>query len=72
MTSVCPVPVNSAIIIAGIVVGIILIGLLLLIIWRILTYIHDSREYARFEKDRAKAKWDQVRKINVSDFYIVP
>ncbi|XP_071803811.1 integrin beta-1-B-like [Asterias amurensis] len=56
---VCPEPVNSAIIIAGIVVGIILIGLLLLVIWRILTYIHDSREYARFEKDRAAAKWDQ-------------
>ncbi|XP_038076303.1 integrin beta-1-B-like [Patiria miniata] len=56
---VCPVPVNSAFIIIGIVVGIIIIGLILLFIWRLLTYIHDSREFARFEKDRAQAKWDQ-------------
>ncbi|XP_022079781.1 integrin beta-1-B-like [Acanthaster planci] len=56
---VCPVPVKVEFIIIGIVVGIIIIGLILLLIWRLLTYIHDTREFARFEKDRAQAKWDQ-------------
>jgi protocadherin alpha len=40
--------------------GIVLFGLLLLLIWKIVTSIHDRREYAKFEKERAMSKWDRV------------
>jgi hypothetical protein len=44
--------------IIGAVVGsILLIGILLLLIWKIVTHIHDSREYQRFEKEREGTKW---------------
>jgi hypothetical protein len=44
----------------GVIGGIVLIGLLLLLIWKIVTSIHDRREYAKFEKERAMSKWDRV------------
>ncbi|CAG7837086.1 unnamed protein product, partial [Allacma fusca] len=44
--------------IIGVVVGsILLIGILLLLIWKIITHIHDTREYQRFEKEREGTKW---------------
>ena len=58
--TVCPEAVDPLYIILGIVIGIIIIGLALLLIWRLLTYVHDKREFARFEKERQNAKWEQV------------
>lgn len=40
-----------------------LIGLVLLLIWRFLTELFDRREYRRFEKEKSKAKWNEVREI---------
>lgn len=40
-----------------------LIGLVLLLIWRLLTELFDRREYRRFEKEKSKAKWNEVGKI---------
>ncbi|XP_033097330.1 integrin beta-1-like [Anneissia japonica] len=45
-------------IIIGIIIGIILVGLALLLIWRLLTFIHDKREFEQFEKERQEAKWE--------------
>lgn len=59
----CPKPVNILAIVVGVIVGIVLIGLALLLIWRLLTSIHDRREFAKFEKDKLMAKWDIVRII---------
>jgi len=56
----CTKPVNVLAIILGVIAGIILIGLLLLLIWKLLVTIHDRREFARFEKERANARWDMV------------
>jgi protocadherin alpha len=47
----------------GVIGGIVLFGLLLLLIWKIVTSIHDRREYAKFEKERAMSKWDRVSSI---------
>lgn len=58
---VCPEPVNLWFVLMFLIFGIILIGLLLLILWKILVTIHDRREYARFEKEREKAKWDMAQ-----------
>lgn len=38
------------------------IGLLLLLLWKILTTIHDRLEYAKFLRDRDLAKWPRVWK----------
>uniref|UniRef100_S4RGG6 Integrin beta n=1 Tax=Petromyzon marinus TaxID=7757 RepID=S4RGG6_PETMA len=54
----CPEEPNIIAIIAGVVAGIVLIGLALLLIWKLLMIIHDRREFAKFEKDRMNAKWD--------------
>uniref|UniRef100_A0AAY4AJG8 Integrin beta n=1 Tax=Denticeps clupeoides TaxID=299321 RepID=A0AAY4AJG8_9TELE len=45
-------------IVAGVVAGIVLIGLALLLIWKLLMIIHDRREFAKFEKEKLNAKWD--------------
>nr|XP_006813256.1 PREDICTED: integrin beta-PS-like isoform X1 [Saccoglossus kowalevskii]XP_006813257.1 PREDICTED: integrin beta-PS-like isoform X2 [Saccoglossus kowalevskii] len=54
----CPVAVNPLFIVLGVVLGILFIGLALLLIWKLLTTIHDRREFAKFEKERMQAKWD--------------
>jgi protocadherin alpha len=57
-TKECPEPVPVLWIILGVILGIILIGLALLLIWKLLVTIHDRREFARFEKERENARWD--------------
>ncbi|RWS27598.1 integrin beta-PS-like protein, partial [Leptotrombidium deliense] len=54
----CPAPINIFAIVIGVIIGVVLVGLALLFIWKILTTIHDRREFAKFEKERAMAKWD--------------
>jgi integrin beta 1 len=57
-TKECPEPVNVLAIVLGVVLGIVLVGLFLLLIWKLFTTIHDQREFAKFEKERQNAKWD--------------
>jgi len=57
----CTKSVNVLAIILGVIAGIILIGLILLLIWKLLVTLHDRREFARFEEERNKARWDMVR-----------
>uniref|UniRef100_A0A3Q2YLE6 Integrin beta n=1 Tax=Hippocampus comes TaxID=109280 RepID=A0A3Q2YLE6_HIPCM len=54
----CPAGPEIIPIVAGVVTGIVLIGLALLLIWKLLTIIHDRREFAKFEKEKMNAKWD--------------
>lgn len=54
----CPEPINILAIVLGVIGGIVLVGLALLLIWKLLTTIHDRREFAKFEKERQMAKWD--------------
>uniref|UniRef100_A0A669QVS4 Integrin beta n=1 Tax=Phasianus colchicus TaxID=9054 RepID=A0A669QVS4_PHACC len=56
----CPEPPNVALIVGSTIAGVALIGLLLLLIWRLLTEIFDRREYRRFEKEKSKAKWNEA------------
>lgn len=41
-------------IISGVVGAIVLVGLLFILLWKLLTHIHDRAEYARFEKERMR------------------
>ncbi len=58
----CPAGPDIIPIVAGVVTGIVLIGLALLLIWKLLMIIHDRREFAKFEKEKMNAKWDTVWK----------
>ncbi|UXI23199.1 sodium-dependent multivitamin transporter-like [Sarcoptes scabiei] len=54
----CPEPVNVLAIVIGVIVGIVLIGLAFLLIWKLLTTIKDRREVAKFNEERLNAKWE--------------
>ncbi|XP_077302935.1 position-specific antigen beta subunit myospheroid isoform X2 [Arctopsyche grandis] len=54
----CPPTVFLPGIILGVIAAIVLIGLAFLLLWKMVTTIHDRREFARFEKERMMAKWD--------------
>jgi Integrin beta tail domain/Integrin beta cytoplasmic domain len=56
----CPPKVFMLGIVLGVIAAIVLIGLAVLLLWKLLTTIHDRREFARFEKERMMAKWDTV------------
>ena len=43
-----------------IVSSILAFGLFCLMIWRMLATLHDRREFAKFEQEREKAKWETV------------
>lgn len=57
----CPEPPNVPLIVGGTIAGVFLIGVLVLVIWRLLVELLDRREYRRFEKEKTKAKWNDVR-----------
>ena len=48
----CPAGPDIIPIVAGVVAGIVLIGLALLLIWKLLMIIHDRKEFAKFEKEK--------------------
>ena len=56
----CPEHFNPLGIALGVIAAVVLIGLAFLLLWKLLTTIHDRREFARFEKERMMAKWDAV------------
>lgn len=55
---ICPPQVFILGIVLGVIAAIVLMGLALLMLWKMITTIHDRREFARFEKERTMAKWD--------------
>lgn len=56
----CPEPVNILALVIGVIVGIVLVGLAFLLIWKLLTTIKDRREVAKFNEERLNAKWETV------------
>lgn len=52
-------------IVLGVIAAIVLIGMAILLLWKLLTTIHDRREFARFEKEKMMAKWDTVSKMYI-------
>ncbi|KAK7872459.1 hypothetical protein R5R35_014253 [Gryllus longicercus] len=55
----CPAAVDLLGIIFGVIGGTVLIGLLSILIWKLLTTVHDRREFAKFEKERLQSKWER-------------
>ncbi|XP_017769953.1 PREDICTED: integrin beta-PS-like isoform X2 [Nicrophorus vespilloides] len=54
----CPAKVFLLGIVLGVIAAIVFMGLAILLLWKLLTTIHDRREFAKFEKERMMAKWD--------------
>lgn len=54
----CPKGPDVLVVLASVIASILLLGLVALLIWKLLITIHDRREFARFEEERSKAKWD--------------
>lgn len=48
-------------IILGVSLSVVCIGVSLLAVWKALVSVHDRKEVARFEAERAKVKWQTVR-----------
>ncbi|KAK1165722.1 integrin beta-6 isoform X1 [Acipenser oxyrinchus oxyrinchus] len=53
----CPKPPNIPLIILGVSMSVFTIGIVLLIIWKLYVSVHDRKEVAKFEAERANAKW---------------
>ena len=43
------------------IAAIVVVGMAVLMLWKLLTTIHDRREYAKWDSERKMAKWDTVR-----------
>lgn len=55
----------------SVILSIVLIGLAFLLMWKFFTSMRDRREFAKFEKERAMAKWDSVSSfIYVCIFFV--
>lgn len=56
----CPKGPDILVVLLSVAGAILFLGLATLLIWKLLVTIHDRREFAKFEEERARAKWDTV------------
>ncbi|XP_036408895.1 integrin beta-3-like [Megalops cyprinoides] len=54
----CPEGADVLVVSLSVVGAILLLGLATLLVWKLLVTIHDRKDFARFEEERARAKWD--------------
>lgn len=56
----CPKGPDILVVLLFVAGAILILGLVALLIWKLLVTIHDRREFAKFEEERAQAKWETV------------
>lgn len=56
----CPKGPDILVVLLFVAGAILILGLVSLLIWKLLVTIHDRREFAKFEEERARAKWETV------------
>lgn len=56
----CGTAPNVTTILLAVVGSILLIGFVLLGIWKLLVTIHDRREFAKFQSERSRARYEMV------------
>ncbi|KAJ8414328.1 hypothetical protein AAFF_G00051980 [Aldrovandia affinis] len=54
----CPKGPDILVVLLSVAGAILFLGLAGLLIWKLLVTIHDRREFAKFEEERSRAKWD--------------
>ncbi|CAB4012482.1 integrin beta-1, partial [Paramuricea clavata] len=57
----CPKDPDLLVIVLAVMSGIVAIGIILLILWKLLTTMVDRNEYQRFKRDRARSKWHREK-----------
>merc|ERR1719457_369224 len=55
----CAQPINPLVIVFSVVGAILLIGLILLVVWKMYTHFRDKVEYKQFLEDQKKSRWTQ-------------
>ena len=56
----CRKPTDVKLIVLGVVIGILVVGILALLAWKAVVTIHDRREFARFQEEFKKSRWNVV------------
>lgn len=56
-----PKPTDSLIIGLGISGAVLLVGIILIIFWKIFSFIYDTVEYSRYKADTRDPIWEKVR-----------
>ncbi len=59
----CPKGPDILVVLLSVAGAILFLGLAALLIWKLLITIHDRREFAKFEEERARAKWETVSEV---------
>ncbi|XP_043089691.1 integrin beta-3a isoform X2 [Puntigrus tetrazona] len=54
----CPEGADVLVVVLSIVGAVLLLGLAALLVWKLLVTLHDHREFAKFEEEKARAKWE--------------
>ena len=55
-----PLPPFFPAVVLGVIGGVVAVGLLTLVLWKLLTTMHDRREFAKYEKERLAVRFRQV------------
>lgn len=55
----------------AVVGSILLIGVVLLAVWKLVITIHDRREFARFQSARTRARYEMVSRDVNEDFKVL-
>ncbi|XP_053326698.1 integrin beta-2 [Spea bombifrons] len=55
----CPEAPNVVAIVGGTIGGVIAVGVLCLVLWKLVTEANDRKAYKRFEKEKLKSKWNK-------------
>ena len=61
MLSVCPYRPSNLVIILSVIGGVIALGIVALIIWKVVVTLHDKREYEAFVEEQSRANWPEVK-----------
>jgi len=65
----CRKPVDVKLIVFGVVVGVLFIGILALLAWKAVVTVHDRREFARFQEEFKKSRWNVVSPHSTTSYY---
>lgn len=48
---------------AALSASVVVLGVALLLLWKLLTGVHDRREFAHFQRELEQRRWDRVRAL---------
>uniref|UniRef100_A0A8C4I9C8 Integrin beta n=1 Tax=Dicentrarchus labrax TaxID=13489 RepID=A0A8C4I9C8_DICLA len=62
----CPSGPNVILITAVLSASVVVLGVALLLLWKLLTSIHDRREFARFQRELERRRWNRVSPAQIN------